>query len=231
MVEQAIKYIRDARNLKLRDDEIKMNLSDEGWKKDDIEKAFRVIESKLKLTIPKPDYSSPQITVKKGNVTLWDTFEHILMFISLYVMVVSVIILLNAFVDRLLPGVNVDGNRYGNDFSNSNFSNFTIRSSLASLIVSYPLFGFFFLNVMSRTKRNPDIRGIMPRKILTYLTLILTFLTVSSYVIAFLYTLLSGNVTFNFMAHFFVTVAVAIIVFLYYLNSVKEDRKSLFSSV
>lgn len=221
MIETAIKYIRDARNLKLKDDEIKINLFDEGWKRDDIEKAFRVIDSKQKLTIPKPDYSSPHVNERKGNVTLWDTFEHILMFISLYVMVVSVIILLNALVDKLLPGVIVDGAYY----RENNFSTFSIRSSLASLIVSYPLFSFFFLHVTARSKKNPDVRGIMPRKILTYLTLIITFLTVLFYVIAFLYTLISGNVTFNFMAHFFVTVVVALVVFLYYLNSVKEDRR------
>lgn len=223
MVETAVKYIREARHIRLQDDEIKLNLLDEGWKKDDIEKAFRIVDSKQKLSIPKPDYSSPHITIKKGNVTLWDTFEHILMFISLYVMVFSIIILLNALVDRIVPGVNIDGN----NFRDHNFSNFSIKISLASLIVSYPLFGFMFLNIAKRSKKNPDIRGIMPRKILNYLTLILTFLTVIVYSIAFLYTLFSGNVTINFVLHFVVTVITSVLIFLYYLNAVKEDRRAL----
>lgn len=152
-----------------------------------------------------------------GSSTMWDSFEHILMFISLYVLATSMGIILNIFVDKWAPGVEIS--EYYSAINST-----TLRGALAALIVSYPLFAYFFLNVAKRTNDRPAIRHLAARKILTYLTLVITFVIVIGYIISIIYNFISGNVTLNSFLHFFVTVLIAATIFAYYLNEVKEDR-------
>jgi len=57
-------------------------------------------------TIPVPTpISNSQSVSEKSSSTMWDAFEHILMFISLYVMATAIVLVLNFFIDKWFPGV------------------------------------------------------------------------------------------------------------------------------
>lgn len=158
---------------------------------------------------------------KNSSTTMWDAFEHILMFISLYVMATSIVLVLYYFIDKWFPGVTQD--RYS--YSNNDWQLGVLRGYLAALIVSYPLFAFFFINTIKRTISNPLLRTIKTRKVLIYFTLIVTFIIMLIYVIQLVYKLLSGDVTVNFILHLLALFSVTGIIFVYYILQVKGDRK------
>lgn len=161
-------------------------------------------------------------TAKPPSTTMWDAFEHILMFISLYVMATSMVLALHFFIDKWFPGVT--DQRYS--YSSNEWRVGVLRGYLAALIVSYPLFAFFFLNTMKRTISNPFLKNMKTRKVLIYLTLVVTFIIMLVYVIQLVYRLLSGDVTLNFLLQLLVLFAVTGTIFAYYVLQVIGDRKA-----
>ena len=173
-------------------------------------------------TIPSP--VPPAVTsIKSSSTTMWDAFEHILMFISLYVLAISIALTLKLFIDKWIPGVTKS---YYYLSYETNLLKYTIlRGYLAALIVSFPLFAFFFLNIVKRTMANPSMRNIKTRKILIYLTLIVAFIIMLTSIITTVFNFLNGNITLNFILHIIVIITVTGVVVGYYLYQIREDRK------
>lgn len=213
---EIVEYIKKAKNLKLSDEEIISNLVQAGWNDGEVKQAL------VKFSGAPSSSQALDIPQKITHYGMWIAFEHVLLFISLYIMATSLALMLHTFVDRWVPGIPTDG--YRNNFGS--FQSTLIRGYLASLIVSFPLFSGFFLHITKRTKQDPSIRAIKARKTLIYITLVGTFLFLIYSIIKIVYTLLGGNITINFILHFFVTTGVSGIIFAYYLNQVKEDRKN-----
>jgi hypothetical protein len=214
----ATDYIQNARAKGATDDAIKMSLKSGGWTDIQISEAFAPQDTLA--TPPPPPTGAPQ-PVKTSS--FWDTFEHVLLFISLYVLYTSLALTLHYFVDKYV--VTSSG---ANDYSSvirSTYMLSFLRGYLAALIVSSPLFSFFHLKVTKRTLAHPEVRNLPARKTLTYLTLVITFIVALINVITIIYNLLSGNVTLNFVLHFIVTIVLTAIIFIYYLNEVNADRK------
>ncbi|MCX7997117.1 MAG: DUF5671 domain-containing protein [Patescibacteria group bacterium] len=215
-------YVRMARQKGVSEAEMKRDLRSAGWLDRDIDLAIR--KNPL-IPPPKPPEGYRGAPVVPGGMasisspTMWDAFEHVLMFISLYVLATAFALVLHLFVDRWIPGV--PDNPY-RDPTNAQLG--MLRGYMAALIVSYPLFSFFFLRISGRTAKNPLIRAIPARKFLIYLTLVVAFLIVTGNIVSMIYTFLNGNVTLNFFLHFLVTTSVSGAVFAYYLQQVKEDR-------
>ncbi len=158
---------------------------------------------------------------EKGH-SMWDVFEHILLFISLYVFATSFTLLLHTFVDRWVPPASGAYNSYR---AMSSYTGTLMRGYLAAIIVSYPLFAFLFLRVAKNTFANSELRKIKARKTMIYLTLIITFIISLINFISIVYNFLGGNVSFNFLLHFLTTFGVSSLIFLYYLGQVKGDRQ------
>ncbi len=219
---QLICYIRLARDQNISALEIEKNLIEVGWNTEAIQKALK-LSDQPDIPLPPTDFKiQPQQSIHSPNQnSMWDAFEHILLFITLYVLATSAALILYYFVDKWVPGITEDA--YNTYARQSQLSR--LRSSIAAAIVSFPLFAFFFLRVTKRTMENPHIRNLKSRKFLIYLTLVLTFLIVIGNVIHIIYNFLSGNITANFILSFLVTIFISGIIFLYYLNQIKEDRK------
>lgn len=217
---ELLDYIKEARGKSLDDKTINSQLQGIGWSESDIKSGILALDSNLPLP------PAPNSTAEKSAGTshpagnMWDAFQHALMFISLYVFASSLALILHYFVDDYLPGVQLDNYSYL-----GNMQSTFIIGYLSAFMVSFPLFAFFFLKITKQTLTTPQIRNLRSRKILIYLTLIATFIIMMCNVIATLYGFLSGNVSVNFVLHFVVTVGISGIVFAYYLNEVKEDRR------
>lgn len=211
-------YIKKARAKKLSEEKIKNMLVEYGWALSDIEEALQKDDE---LTPPSPNQSKV-LPIHKNN-TMWDTFEHILLFISLYVMAGAIALILHFFVDKWSPGIST--NIYGYFPSSSDWDLTMFRGYLASLIVSMPLFIYFFLQIAKRTAQNPNLRELKSRKILIYITLTGTFIIMLFNIISIVYNFLGGNVSLNFLLNFIISISVSGIIFVYYSLQVKEDRK------
>lgn len=162
--------------------------------------------------------------IPSGSVSMWDSFQHILMFISLYVLAISVSVMLHYYIDKFMPGVASGSGIFATASNDYRYS--LLKGETATMIVAYPVYAFLFLAVARRTMQQPQIRSLKSRKILIYLTLIITFIVVLTNVISLVYNFLGGNVTVNFLLHFLDTAGIASLIFAYYLHQVKEDRKA-----
>lgn len=212
-------YVKKARKEHLPEADMKRDLRSAGWLDRDIDVALR--DNPL-ITPPTPpaDYRGIPLSglAAVSSPTMWDAFEHILMFISLYVLAVTLALTFHLFINRWFPTV-PEGYRGG---MNADIGE--LRGYMAALIVSFPLFAFFFLRITARTIKNPLIRALGARKFLIYATLVVTFVIVTGSIISIIYNFLNGNVSINFFMHFVVTTVISGIVFAYYLQQVKEDR-------
>jgi len=212
-----VEYIKKSKQQKISETEIRNQLLKSGWLEEDIQKAFDFVNNIQPLIPPvPPPHKSTTLTSDFG---IWITFAHILLFISLYAMTISLGTLLNQFVDIWIPPA------MQSSYPIPTFYDYTIKISLATLIVSWPFFSLLFLYITRKTTENPIIRNIRSRKLLIYLTLIVTFIIVLANLIGTVFSFLNGSVTANFLAHFSVTVGISSIVFIYLFNQVKHDRK------
>src|SRR5207249_4106753 len=145
-------------------------------------------------------------------------FAHVLLFLSLGAMAMSMATVLNIFIDRWFP--------IPTDMTTTVADNTeTLRGYMAALIVSLPIFSFLLIHVTKRILHYPILKKLHMLKTLLYLTLIITFL-ISIYPLIFtLYTFLSGSMTLNSFFHFLVTAGIAGTIFTYCLLQVKDDVK------
>ncbi len=216
-MDQIHTYIEEVRKKGKSDDEIKSTLIAAGWQKNTVEAAFH---SPADILPPPPAPPKNSTNATGGLTSAWDAFEHVLLFISLYVLATSIGLILHYFVDKWVPGVRLTSYVDYGDWQATLF-----RGYMAALIVSLPLFTFFFLNITSRTNANIAIRGLHARKVLIYITLVGTFIIMIASIIRVVFNMLNGNLSSNFILHLIVTLTVSGVIFIYYLNQVKEDRK------
>jgi len=214
-------YIASARQQNLSDSVIKQNLISAGWDENSVNGALG-ISVPSPLTVPAPPARSSQS--QTDSFWSWDSFEHVLLFLSFYTLIISIGITLYYFVDKLFP---LAKTTYNYSFTSYDYSSSILSGVLSAIIVSFPLFSFFFLNIISRTKQNPELRHILARKRLIYITLIVTFIIMLQNLISVLNSFLTGNLVSNSLAHFVVIIGLSLVVFLYYLNLVSEDKYAI----
>lgn len=171
--------------------------------------------------VPEQPWVSPLPAPVAASSNMWDAFQHILLFITLYTSATSLALILHYFVDLWLPPIMINNSSYqGMKY----FQSMLLRGYLSSLIVSYPIFSFLFLKITKKTIENPHMRSLKSRKFLIYFTLVVTFIIALANIISIIYNLLGGNVTFNFLLHFLITMTISGAIFTYYIYQIKEDR-------
>lgn len=197
-------FISRCRETGVNDLIIRDNLLQVGWRKDIIDKA---LAGNIPVPIPQEK--------EKGSRSMWDAFEHILLFISLYTLVISIGNIFYRLIDIYVPELL---NSYSYYSGTDSFS-----SPLAAAIVSFPLFLFFFVRIAKRTAQLPAIRNLPVRKQLIYGTLILAFIIALIDIIALIYNVLSGDLTSNSFLKMLVVLTLAGAVAGYYLIQIRED--------
>jgi len=216
ITKELIDYIKNKRSLNTSDDEIRDKLKKYAWKDEDINDAFNDPRT---ADVPIPPYKM-QDYVKQQSLSssrsMWDAFQHVLMFISMGVVAIAIGLLIHEYINYFIPEYRGDPIIRLPD----------VKEELASIIVTLPIFLFLFNRINKQTEENPAIRQLKARTVLTYLTLIITFIIVVSNVIHIVYNFLDGSVTANFVAHFLNTTSISGIIFWYFLNQVRYDRKA-----
>jgi hypothetical protein len=195
-------YIKAARGQGMADNAIRANLVSAGWAENDVQRAM---SAAAPIVVPAPPTAHPG---------MWVTFQYILLFITLYVSAVSLGGLLYSFADKLIP-----------DPANPSYlGGYFLQGYLAAIIVAFPIFATLFIVLKRNVIAHPAVKSIRARQGLFYLTLVVTFIIMMSWVISIVYGLLSGDVTGQVLAHFAVTLLIAGPIFLYLLREVRSDR-------
>jgi MFS family permease len=206
------KYVETARSKNLSDEAIKAELVKSGWSEGDVNAALSPKTAGVGLPPP------PQ-----PRFGMWISFQYIILFICLYLVASSVAGIWHEAVNKLLPDPLsvVSYDYYMREVTNS-----FIKGYIAALIVGYPIFAILFLWLKKQVLQRPQIRNIKARKILIYLTLVVTFLFMIGHLIYTVVELLNGSASGRSFAHLGVTCIVAGSIFGYLLFEVAEDRRS-----
>jgi Domain of unknown function (DUF5671) len=201
-------FVRRALEAKIARPEISRALAAAGWPEADITAALASFaEVPFPLAVPRP----------RPSLSARDVFTYLVLFSSLYASVWYVSRLLFVAIDKLLPDKAYPvGYGYYQDDS--------IRSSIAGLIVSFPLFLYMFRVATSRIARDPTIRESAPRKWLTYLTLALAVSALAGDLASLVYGALGGELTLPLILKALVVAVAAGGTFLYFFNDVRQGE-------
>ncbi len=145
-----------------------------------------------------------------------DVFLHLLAMVTLYWSAVSVITLCWQYINHFFPDVL----NYG--YSNTS----SIRFAVASLVIVFPVFllvSWFLNNIY---KKEAQVRDSKIRKWLIYLTLFITALVIIGDLVFVINTFLGGEITARFILKAISILAVAAIIFWYYLDDVRRPAPS-----
>lgn len=209
---ELVKYVGTLREQNIPEEKIKAQLLNAGWSVQDIE------------SVMVPGTSTPVPPPPVPRVEMWVGFLYIILFITLYVSATALASILKFLVDQVIPDVLSKRSTYsyiGSIF----YGPETIIYHLSAMIVTFPIFAFLFLFLKKQQHLNPAVRNLRSRKLLIYLTLVITFLIMIFDLISTVYGFLNGTVTGRSISHFAITMLVSGSIFGYYVWEVKEDRR------
>jgi Domain of unknown function (DUF5671) len=149
-------------------------------------------------------------TMDRPKSTPRDVFMYVLAMITLYVSTVGLITLLFQYVDLLLPDA----------LDLTSFRSFTIRWSLAELIVLFPVYLWSSVVLEGEAARDPEKANLRVRKWLLYLTLFLAGLLILCDLVGLVYQFLGGELTLRFVLKVVSIFVVAGAIFAYYSSAV-----------
>lgn len=165
-------------------------------------------------------------TQLKPKVTPKDFFLWLGAMAALYVSATSLILLVHKYIEVWFPDVTQD--YYGDPYSG------TIRFSIASLIVLFPLFVWLMRLVHTEIRRNPEKKELWVRRWMVYITLFIAGATIAGDLIAVIYTFLEGELTTRFLLKALTILVVLGGGFWYYLQELKgvwETKEGLSKTI
>lgn len=158
---------------------------------------------------------------QKSSTTPRDFFLHLLHIITLYGSSIALLSILWQLINLAFPDPTQDLYRY--------FAvNGAIRWGIAFLIIMFPALlgtGKFLESVY---KKEPEKKELKIRKWLVYLTLFVTALIIIGDLIRLIFEFLQGELTPRFILKFISVLAVAVAVFWYYLQGLREKEWKIF---
>jgi hypothetical protein len=181
-----------------------------GWKEAEIAEAFCAHE--LEMPIPQP----------AGGSSARETFMHLLAFTGLYTWIVSLIVLLFAYINLALPDPAWSG--YG---SQSEFVYATIRSAMAAIVVAFPLFLLIWRSLLKGIAAHPEWARGGVRRWLMYLSLFIGAVALVSDVITLIYYLFEGELSLRFVLKVVALFLVVGSAFLYLALTLKSDAEQV----
>jgi len=146
-----------------------------------------------------------------------DAFFYLLIFSTLATWTLSLGTLAFALIDRWLADPLFRG-------YSETFNSYTVTTSIAALIVAYPLYLLLSRVVLREAAVNPDKLDSAVRKWLTYLALVIAASVFMGDLIAALAYLLRGELTSRFLARSFVVLALSSGVVWYYFGGLRKSE-------
>ncbi len=176
--------------------------------------------------INKADITKEKIL--SNDESMWNAFQKILMFISLGLYSVSLHSLWSSFIQYWFPsyrsyGSVIDASYYGRAIETIDPND--LNYAIAGLLVSAPFFISLFILTNKKYTQQPNLKNNTIKKVLTYNTLIATFLILLFRTISAITTALNDQFTLNFGLNLILTFSITGAIFLYYLYEVRFEKK------
>jgi Domain of unknown function (DUF5671) len=211
MHENLLRFIEHARQKGMDHATVFLLLRSTGWKEKEIAEAIAAGE----LTIPIPE--------RAGVGSARDAFFHLLAFTALYAWAISLISLFFTYIELAFPDPATRTPTYALEAALSG-----TRWSLATLIVSYPLFLLVWSYLLREVRISPEKAMSGVRRWLSFLSLFVGAVTILTDVIIVVYYLVEGDLTVRFLLKvlvlFVITGALSVYLALV-LRSEAEARK------
>lgn len=188
---------------------IESALAEAGWPPEQVRDALEAYAPvEFPVPVPRP---RPYLSAREA-------FLYLLLFASLYVWAYHLGDLLFDLLNRALPDpADPAWQRMRADQS--------MRMSVASLVIAFPLFLFVARLLSRELARNPAKRQSVVRRWLTYMTLFLAAGVLVGDMIALVYHLLGGELTLRFGLKVLVVAAIAGGVFGFYLTDLRREER------
>lgn len=199
-------FIAHARSKGMDHQTIRMLLLSSGWKEKDIVEALT--EATLDMPVPAPE--------DRGGAR--EAFFHLLAFVTLYTSVISILVLVFEYLNRVFPDAAFDSTYYNDNSS-------MIRWFIAMLFVSFPLFAWMSRVIAGEIAASPERAWSPVRRWLTYLTLFVTAGVLVGDGITLLFYVLEGEIGVRFLLKVFSVLIVAGGIFGYYFLALKLPPK------
>lgn len=193
-------FVRDALIAGKSRAEISMALTDAGWSVSEARDALSGwVDTTFVPPIPRP----------KATVSARDFFVYGLTFAVLLLGAFNLVLLLQGIVDMAFA-------------EESRSGLWRIRWGASVLIVTVPLYLWLTFRERRKLAHDPALRRSAIRKWLTYIALLLAALTLLLNLIATINSLLTGDLTLQFMLKALAVFGVAGGIFLFYLTDMKK---------
>ncbi|MFA6365194.1 MAG: DUF5671 domain-containing protein, partial [Candidatus Paceibacterota bacterium] len=147
-------------------------------------------------------------------------FIHLLAIITLYTSAVSFLVLLFQGINVFFPDPISEGGYYALSSAYG-----SMRWSIASLIVMFPLYCFTTRFLNKSYEREPEKRNLRIRKWLVYFTLFVAALVIAGDLVTLIYNFLQGEFTIRFFLKVVSVFIVAGSIFWYYLLDLRDKRE------
>jgi hypothetical protein len=206
-----LRFIEHARHKGMDHGTILVLLRSAGWKDQEIAAAIATRE----LAIPIPE--------RAGVGSARDAFFHLLAFTALYAWAISLVYLLFTYIAFAFPDPATPTSTSAIEAALS-----SVRVSLATLIVAYPLFVWAWWFLLREVGKFPEKAKSGVRRWLTSLSLFIAAVTILGNAITVVYYLVEGDLTVRFMlkvAVLFITTGAIFIYLALTLRSEAEVRE------
>lgn len=209
MSDELHRFVREALARGTSRSSIKETLLDAGWRDDQVDDAlasYAVSEFPIPVPVPKPYLSARE------------AFTYLVLFTTLYLTTFHLGRLLFQFINLGLPDVAAY-----NDYAES--AHQAIRFSVASLVVSFPIFMVLSVMISRSIRRDPSKRASKIRKWLTYMTLFVAAAVIIGDLTALVYGFLGGEMTLRFVLKAATVAVIAGGIFGYYLWDLRQEER------
>lgn len=186
---------------------IEAALTGAGWTAEQTRDALNAYaEVDFPVPVPKPrPYLSPR-----------EAFLYLVLFATLYLSAYHLGSLLFDFINRALPDAA--------DPDNASRQMQSMRWSVASLVIAFPVFLFVARHLGKDLARNPVKRLSAVRRWLTYLTLFVASTVLVGDLITLVYNVLGGELSMRFVLKVLVVGLIAGAIFGFYLRDLRREE-------
>ena len=200
-------FVKAALSRGLPRPEIEAVLRQAGWTIDQVRSAMASFaDADFPIPVPRP---RPYLDAR-------DAFLYLVLFSTLYVSAYHLGSLLFDIINAAYPDAA--------DPDNPTYARHAMRWSIASLIVSFPVFVYLSWLVGRDLAADPHKRHSKVRRWLTYMTLFFAAGVLVGDVISLVYSLLGGELSTRFVLKVLVVAFIAGTVFWYYLSDLRREE-------
>ena len=198
-------FVRDALMRGCARQDIAAALHAAGWAPEQVQEALSAFsEVAFAVPVPRP----------RAYLSAREAFLYLVLFTTLYLSAFHFGALLFQLINRAFPDASMP----------LGFFTPAIRSSVATILVAFPVFLWLSWRIAGELERQPVRRQSAVRRWQTYLTLFIAAVTLLCDLIALLDNLLGGELTMRFVLKVVVVAVIAGTILGFYLRDLHKDE-------